>query len=220
MIDEGDHRAIEAYANQGGNISSNGWLVEPPLFYALELGQKDCFSTLLKANADWRVTTGRYRHSVICRAAGLEDSFWLKELLKYGADPNFNPPRRNSFSDITPMINAIQNFQFENLKILVEAGCDIEFAGDDLTTPLSFAAGNGQFQMVEYLLHKGADYRRRLPADYSFARNMRSHLLGETDFYFPGEREALVRVAAWLAERGIDYQETRMEGNFEVFVEH
>ena len=45
----------------------------------------------------------------------------------------------------------------DDVKDAVEKGADIDFAGDDLTTALQYAAKNGYLKIVEYLVEHGAN---------------------------------------------------------------
>ena len=74
-------------------------------------------------------------------------------LLRYGADPNARS--RNAIS-VTPLHSAAAARKQRSVEWLVEYGADVNATQQGGWTALHEAARQGNFEMVEYLLSKGA----------------------------------------------------------------
>ena len=89
------------------------------------------------------------------------DSRYLRLLLQYGGDIHFvNPIEKNEFPGVTPLIAATYNL--ENLKMLVEAGADIDYVYPDSTffrSAVNEATLMHKTKVLYYLIiEKGAKY--------------------------------------------------------------
>ncbi len=91
-----------------------------------------------------------------------EDVRYLKVLLKYGGNPNAiqegDLAKKGSRHYSTPLIYACFSGIFEHVKVLVEAGGDINFTSKYGTTPLFASLVGRNPDIVLYLLNKGANY--------------------------------------------------------------
>lgn len=87
-------------------------------------------------------------------AAKLDDPRYLEELLKHGGDPN----TRNSAGETLLFQSFISGNQWNNVKVLVENGADInESNRGTADTVLSWYTGRGGFEYAYWLLEHGAD---------------------------------------------------------------
>jgi ankyrin repeat protein len=75
-------------------------------------------------------------------------------LLQQGADPN---QRGTALGGVSPVHAAVFGRNLEGLKIVVDAGGDVNAKQAGGFTPLMGAAQNGDLDMVKYLLDQGAD---------------------------------------------------------------
>ena len=87
-------------------------------------------------------------------AAKLDEPRYLEELLKRGGDPN----TRNSAGETLLFQSFISGNQWNNVKVLVENGADInESNRGTADTVLSWYTGRGGFEHAYWLLEHGAD---------------------------------------------------------------
>lgn len=93
------------------------------------------------------------------------DSRYLKALLKYGGDPNaVQQPNRSSknTTHFTPLIFACRVGVLDYVKILVEAGANVNSGSDQKFTALFQSVVSDSPDLVMYLLQKGANYKEPL----------------------------------------------------------
>ena len=81
----------------------------------------------------------------------------VEKLLKRNADPNV--VLSMGVSEVSPLIMAIVNGNFEIVKLLVEHNAQVDYRDGFNSTALMYAAHKGSKEIVEYLLSKGADAR-------------------------------------------------------------
>ncbi len=86
------------------------------------------------------------------KAAKRGDITKIKQLISEGADVNKKP----KLGKLAPLHLAVQNQHYDAVKVLVEAGANIELEGSSLQRPLHLAAQNGNWTITEYLMSKGA----------------------------------------------------------------
>jgi ankyrin repeat protein len=116
-------------------------------------GKADMAMQLLKAGADPNTVdkNGISPLMAACRWGHIEV---VRLLLGNGATPD--QPR--SPKGRTPLMVACSYYSgLSVIKLLVEKGADINVKAQDGTTPLMLAARNAKYEVVEYLLSKGAD---------------------------------------------------------------
>ena len=87
-------------------------------------------------------------------AAQLNDPAYLASLLRHGGDPN----ALNVYGARTIIHEAIMLSRMENVRLLVDAGADIDARADlSLVTPLHRAVNVNNYDVAYYLLEQGAD---------------------------------------------------------------
>lgn len=57
----------------------------------------------------------------------------------------------------TPLIEAVKNVQLTRVKELIDSGADVNQPGEQGWTPLNWAAGKGNLEIVTLLVENGAD---------------------------------------------------------------
>lgn len=78
---------------------------------------------------------------------------WLQLLIEAGADVN----KACEDSDVTPLIIASGNDDYEAVELLIEAGAYVNSSCDEGWTPLHTASFNGNGEIVNLLTKNGAD---------------------------------------------------------------
>lgn len=107
---------------------------------------------LLLAGAAWHLGLG---WGSIHAAARRGDAKAVKRRLAWGLSPN----SRHLLSAETPLIEAARRGHLDTVKVLVEAGADVNLQGEAWYGPLHCAAYGGHLDTVKYLLEHGASLR-------------------------------------------------------------
>ena len=119
---------------------------------AVEAGREDIVTLLLDSGADPNLGGGEYTCPIIAAARKAEAKL-LELLVQRKAKIDvFGGPDKS-----TPLINAAMFLPKESLKLLLDAGADINLADHDGDTALIMAAMNGDAASVGFLLENGAD---------------------------------------------------------------
>ena len=141
-----------------------------------------------------------YDDNAMVWAAKQEDPIYLKLLLDHGGDPN----TRNVNNETLLFQAFIWHSQWQNVRLLVESGADI----NDMTTGNSILAryaGRGGFKQAYWLLEHGADVTAGdLPYQKPFPAPAR-HLIVEDIFWHPGNPEDSTwqrKCQQWLLAHG------------------
>lgn len=134
----------------------------------------DAFLMLLENGADVNILDTYDGSSALMDACEFSfyDVKFIKKLIEYGADVNaieVGERREGNSTRKTPLINASGSGNLAFVKILVENGADINYMNEYGHTALADATMLKNFDIVLYLLEKGADYTRPIfyRPDYS-----------------------------------------------------
>jgi len=126
---------------------------------------REAFEILLQAGAN----PDGIRHqrlTLLHRAARNPDSFWLEQLLKHHADPNYHKVIRN----IYPIMEAIEGNCPENVRLLIKFGADVHVTTYRKKSLLTFAWGQRRGEIVMILLDSGALINPPSPRYESFVQ--------------------------------------------------
>jgi hypothetical protein len=168
-VEREDLGAIEAYARNRGDLEVGAArLGKTPLLDALILKKKESYTKLLSLGASpntiCRGGSITPANSAVMHHAALEqDPFWLRAALESGGDPDLMNDAKG-MSKGRPLCFAISgDGRIDNVKLLCEHGADIDAPINHLgLTALHEAAGNN-FEIVHYLLERGADVAEPRP---------------------------------------------------------
>ena len=190
------------------------------LMLAIFNSDYDSTKTLLELGANPNLhATFKGKTSVIV-AADNDDPKYLKLVLAYKGDPNsienifsgpkkrINPERNSALTTaIVPSVMGKKNL--EKVKLLVEAGADINYAKKGIIqTPLAEALIQEQMDITLYLIEKGADYKKPITLfvgggreDVSVLYLLRSSIIDlDSDQY-----KKKMELVAFLKSKGLDY---------------
>lgn len=180
--------------------------------------------TLLELGADPNKHDHYTGSTALIDAAGIENydddnTRFLKLLLAHGANPNEEETgerKEGNTTRKTPLLVACSDVnQFvspiEKVKVLVEAGANVNSKNEFGAFPLREALMHKHYDVVLYLLQKGADYNEMLFDRSKFQSNgkkiymvdlLREHLLPLDS----KEYQQKIAVIEFLKEKGIDYR--------------
>jgi len=88
-------------------------------------------------------------------AVKAKDTSNVRRLLELGADPNYKA--KVGFFELSLLIWASQNNDFQTVKLLVDHKAVVDFRDAFKSTALMYAAYKGNIEIVSYLIAKGAD---------------------------------------------------------------
>lgn len=148
----GDVAGIESFIRSGADPNAPGKNGVTALLWALGARSKPGVQALLRFGADpsRRADNGI---SAVTLAASLEDPELLGMVLKAGGDPNLREIDRPA------LLVAVQNMRWQNMRLLLDHGADINARDGMGMTALYTTAATNQFEQTAYLLNRGADYR-------------------------------------------------------------
>ncbi len=157
-VAKGNEKRMREYLQQGVDVNAVGRQGMRPLFWAFVKRSPKGVRFLLENGADpnIRAQTNPEDESTISPielAAIAEDCEYLRLLLKHGANPN----TALSYGDRTVIGGAVMNNRMGNVRILIEAGADLNHQDISGSTVMITAAGINKFDMVYLFLQKGAD---------------------------------------------------------------
>jgi ankyrin repeat protein len=156
-VKEGDINIVTRLINKGANVNyrkKEGQIT--PLDCAVVLGKLDIVKLLISNGADINSRTPNgYTALLIAAANWPHDPDIIDTLIRHGADVN----AKSFVERWTPLLYA-SNKALHNepvIKMLVEAGAQINDHNVFGETPLMYAAAFGSEGLVDYLLNNGAD---------------------------------------------------------------
>jgi hypothetical protein len=190
------------------------------LMLAIFNSEYDSAKTLLELGANPNLhDTFKGKTSIIV-AAGNADPKYLKLLLDYKGDPNsienvFSGHKkkidsgRNSALTKAVLPSIMGKKNLENVKLLVEAGADINYTKKGIIqTALAEALIQEQMDVAMYLLEKGADYNEPITLfvgggreDVSVLQILRKSIIDLDSEQYKKKME----VIAFLRTKGLDY---------------
>ena len=162
-IRRGNAEGLERMIADGLDVNARGREGMDLLKWSMGSFCLECFETLLEHGADIeRPPAGEYTGKieqlflmpVMELAARLNDPAYLSSLLRHGGNPN----ALEVYGSKTIIHEAIMGGRMENVRLLVEAGADINArARGSMATPVQKAVTVKEYEIAYYLLERGAD---------------------------------------------------------------
>jgi ankyrin repeat protein len=154
---KGDTNKLKLLIASGADVNCQGHRGMKPLFWALINQNFRGFKFLLDHGADPNAVVAIVQpppENALTLAASVDDSKYLEELLKHGANPNL--PAGNP-SPETAIFTASFYHQTNNISILLHYGADINWKTTDAMTPLHRAISGNSFATALFLYRAGAN---------------------------------------------------------------
>lgn len=152
---DGKATKVAELARGGVDVNAIGTRGVTPLLWALKAKNAAGFEALLKASADPNRVSPEFGYSAMWVVSGGDDPQFLRIALRYGGNPNH--PENGRISE-TPLFLAAAEGRMENVKLLLDAGADINAHDRFDATVANKATAMGKFQVVAYLLERGFNY--------------------------------------------------------------
>jgi len=161
---KGDISAMDRAVAAGADVNAIGKENMTPLLWSFGMfkaphqeraSYQNGFQYLLNLGADPVIPENEYDRTMLSVSAMYPNSFFLKAILQADIDIDFI---HDDYHRPTATRTAIFADQFENFKILIDAGADVDFAYTDDRPLINFTTINNRWEFCYYLLQKGADY--------------------------------------------------------------
>ncbi len=180
------------------------------LMLAVVNEQYNSVRALLESGADPNMHDSHNGSSAIIDACRENmDAKFLKLLLTHGANPNdVEVGKRQEGNTLrnTPLLAACKT-NLEKVKMLVEAGANINYRTEYGTTPLKVSIVQDKYDIALYLLEKGADYRSVTSSvkgkDYYLWDELRFAVMPLNS----EEHKHKMKIVDFLRKKGIDYRQ-------------
>ncbi|MDP3070334.1 MAG: ankyrin repeat domain-containing protein [Opitutaceae bacterium] len=160
----GDIAKLDRLVSAGVSVNAMGRGQVTSLMWALLHQNKKGLAFLLAHGADPNVQlTEDFDElliegvSTMSYAAQHKDSWYLKEVLSRGGNPNLV----NSVRSQTPIMAAIGSMRPENVRILISAGANLDWQDRDGRTAMMAATTLNQYELICAMLEAGADPKLR-----------------------------------------------------------
>lgn len=151
----GDEKKVALLASQGVNVNTVAENGATPLVWALNARNNKGVEALLKAGADPNLLSEETGMSPMNFVPMGDDVEQLRRLLKYGGNPNH--PGEGHINE-RPLSKAASQGRIENMKLLLDAGADInahdQFNASAAIQTLALA----EFEATAFLLERGYSF--------------------------------------------------------------
>jgi ankyrin repeat protein len=197
-IEKNDNSKVDTFLNSDVNINATGKKNITPLFWALASDNFESYCKLLEHGADPNIQLTNNVHlphspdteheerkifgagsTVVTESACLYPPKYLEAALKHGGNPNLINP----ITKLPPTYALIIRTTFfetddeiANLKLLIEAGVNINEKLPGIPSLLEYAVRRRQPRIILILLESGADYYCTFQFDSDILINLASNL--------------------------------------------
>lgn len=193
----GNIRKVEQLVKEGVDVNARGTQGATPLSWAMRNYRG--FKKLLELGADPNVVYAD-GNNIMISVVSLRDRRVLQAALEHGGNPDLAATGGNSTGD-TPIFYAIIT-GIDMVDLLLEYGADINARNKFESTPVLSAAKRLNYEMVYYLLERGADYTLKDRNGYDLAKEVAT-TVGKIR---PGTEweKWQIKVIEWLQEHGVE----------------
>lgn len=151
----GESERVASLVASGADVNAVGNNGTTPLLWVLNANNRDGVEALLRVGANPNLSTEKIGDPPIYFVSMGDDPELLRLMLKYRGDPNH--PGRGRIED-RPLSQAAAKGRIENMKLLLEAGADINAHDNFEETAATGALGLAKFDAIAFLLEHGYSY--------------------------------------------------------------
>lgn len=167
--DRGYLELVQVFLNAHALVNKVSRTRVTPLLMAAQNNRLAVVTCLLKAGAETEIARKEDEVTSLMMALFLNHIEVGRELLKFGANPN---RVYHKSGGVTLLCFAVNRDRLEWLRLLLEAGAEVDKPADNNCTPLCIAACSGKFAMVQCLLEFGANPEIRYYATKLILNNL------------------------------------------------
>lgn len=188
------------------------------LIWSVYSGYYKGFKILIDSGVDINIKAYDSTQAINWAANVYETSDYLKELIKRKANVNYIANNNEAIYLRTPLI-AAANSSFENTKILVEAGADVNYSYSEKgyhASPLYSAFLRGNIDVIRYLIMVAkVDPKRCLETKFDGEDLFAVDLLRTLTFDIGSkEYKKKMEVVDFLMKQGVNYRKTPIPLHF------
>jgi len=160
------------------------------------------FEYLLKKGADPMIPYDKYESTLLFETAGYVYPDYLKLILKYGRlqRNDLNKALKDTGTLNSPLLHAMATERFENFKLLLDAGADMNWIDINGESTLLEAVISGSWKFAYELLKRGVNYERDLKDIKRFIE-LESSPVTAINFRGVDYRQKIVQ---WFRKRGVE----------------
>jgi uncharacterized protein len=204
-VQRGDQKAIDNAVLQGAKVNSTGKDGLPLLLWALAKQNLVGFESLLKHGADLKANVrdpsltppGQRTERVIELVVAEPDTAYLQAAMQSGFSPDFVA---DADARETLLFRTIDGHVTRSADILVATNANIDHTNWATITPMAHAQEVNYYEMVWFLLERGADPTIKDKWGYDIAANIKQY---GTRGVFPEQMPFFDKVVAELEKRGL-----------------
>lgn len=202
----GDLEKLDELVGKGVDVNKTGKDNMTPLLFSMWAKNKKGFKRLLEHGADPNIQIDDGDSVTSLSALSVDDSDWLKMVLEHGADVDLVDTRDDIefFRNRTPIFSAVRSGNITNLRMLIDAGADLDHQDASGSTAAMIAAGRRWYIAVWELLESDADCRLVDEHGHDLAFYSLDYSVDSTQF--PETSRYREKVIALLRKRGIDIE--------------
>jgi ankyrin repeat protein len=154
-IERDDVAGIQQVIDRGASVNGRGRGGITPLLYAMSRQKIAAMKALVAAGADPLTDAPGLIESPLGTAAASSNPALLRAMIDAGCDPSTVTERAAPL-----LILAIRAGRLDNVRLLVEAGVDIDTSDVAGNSALVVAFNNLEYDLMYWMLERGADPRR------------------------------------------------------------
>lgn len=215
-VETEDTVALAQFVEKGGDLDTGAtWRGKTPLFEAIVQGKKKSYAKLLELGANPNTLCRHHGLTALHQAAAEADPFWLQKGLESGGDPNLVNTHAPKYRRVSLLGHSLHERRFENVKVLVTSGSDINQYCHESLTPLAYACKNCRNEIVRYFVENGADPLIPAPKEQTAIHLLKGRirtaraLPDRKDF----ELKDLESILSLLKDKGIDIEAASWDGS-------
>ncbi|MGL6193449.1 MAG: ankyrin repeat domain-containing protein [Thermoguttaceae bacterium] len=213
-IEAKDIAKIDKLVADGADVNAKGKGNMTPLLWAFPGNKSQVFKRILEHGADPNVeitsdfgTKGIFSpgDSVLHLAAITAFPNYFKYVMEHGGDPNLI--RGNSTKD-SPLMSVLKGecpSRKESIKMLIDAGANLDYVNETNTTVLwDAAAGGAQYKLVLQLLEAGASFNVCKDNGGTFVHFVEKDEIRINRGY--GSKDDYLKVVDFMKKKGADFE--------------
>ncbi|QDU58317.1 ankyrin repeat domain-containing protein [Aeoliella mucimassa] len=224
-IEANDLEEMEQLIQAGADVTATGKDNMTPLLWAFPDNKLERFKKLLEHGADPNVIV---RSDFNTHSSGIRPGFsithmacktsfpgYFEAVFEHGGDPNLVEQGQGIIPE-TPIFKIVRNRpadQKERIVTLISLGADLDFInGADVTPCMQAVSWGEQFDLVLFLLEKGADwkvYQTTINARLAHKMIMCKRLRGNR--WTPETKRQYDEVKQWLESQGESFEDAEKD---------